>query len=104
MYPISVLGGAESLSSRPNSGPPRPPPCTEGYRRVSGSRALLGHVLAAQLVARPVQADLDRPLGDPQPDGDRRLGQVLAVAQRQQLAVAAAEAQQGGLDLGPLDR
>jgi hypothetical protein len=51
-----------------------------------------------------VQADLDGPLGDAEPDRDRRLRQVLAIAQRQQLAVAPVQPQQGGLDVGPLDR
>jgi hypothetical protein len=51
-----------------------------------------------------VQPHLHGPLGDAEPAGDRRLGEVLVVAQPQQLPVALVEAVERGANVGPLDR
>jgi len=77
------------------------------YRRISDARIgrpSLGDVGAAQLQPRPVQLDFDRPLGNPQPGGDRGLGQILLVAQRKQRSLALGEVLQRRPQVGPLDR
>ena len=51
-----------------------------------------------------MQAHLNRAVGDPKPAGDRLLGQVLVVAELDQLAVPLAEALERSLQLGALDR
>jgi hypothetical protein len=50
-----------------------------------------------------VQPDLDRPFRDAQPAGDRLLGEVLVVAESQQLPVALVEAFERGVEVGALD-
>ena len=75
-----------------------------GGGRAGGASATAARRLAAQLVAGAVQPHLHGPFGDAEPARDRRLGQVLAVAQLEQLAVALAEACQRRVQVGPLDR
>src|SRR3954469_15316710 len=58
----------------------------------------------AQLVAGPVQPHLYGSLRDSEPAGDCRLGQILLVAQLQQLAVALAQGRHRRMQVGQLDR
>ena len=51
-----------------------------------------------------MQANLDGPVGDAETAGDRRLGQVLVVAQADQLPVTLVERLQRGVQVGPFDR
>jgi hypothetical protein len=55
-------------------------------------------------VAHPVQTHLDGAVGDPQPPRDRLLGQVLVVAQLDQLTVAIIEPFERRMQVGALDR
>jgi hypothetical protein len=48
-----------------------------------------------------VQLDFDRALRDPEPGGDRGLGQILLVAQREQRPLALREPLQRRLQVGP---
>lgn len=77
------------------------------YRRISDARIgrrRSGDVGAAQLQPRPVQLNFDRALRDPQPGGDRGLGQILLVAQREQRPLALGEVLQRRPQIGPLGR
>src|SRR4051794_1650811 len=55
-------------------------------------------------MAQAMEAHLDRAVGAPEPAGDPLLGQVLFVAQLDQLAVTLAEALERGVQVGALDR
>lgn len=55
-------------------------------------------------MAQPVQAHLDGAVRQAQPPRDRLLGEILVVAEAQQLTVALVEALERGMEVGPLHR